>query len=177
MTIILEVSMAKTITFGGNPVTITGQEVATGSVAPNFKAVNQNLTPYDFYESTQGKIKIISVAPSIDTGVCSLQTIRFNEEAAKLKDHVQIVTVTVDLPFAQKRYCAAEGIENISVVSDHKDLSFGQQYGFVIDEFRLLTRGVVVVDQDNKIAYIEHVEEVTHHPDYDRALDVVKTLL
>ncbi len=169
--------MSKNITFAGNPVTIVGQNVTVGQVAPNFTAVKQDLSPFDFYSATEGKIKIISVAPSIDTGVCSLQTVRFNEEAGKLKEDVQIVTITVDLPFAQKRYCAAEGIENIDVVSDYQTLDFGDKYGFILKEFRLLTRGVVVVDRDNKIQYVEHVQEVTNHPDYDAALEVVKGLI
>lgn len=165
------------ITFGGNPLTLRAEAVQKGQLAPNFTAVKQDLTPFDFYKDTENKVKVISIAPSIDTGVCSLQTIRFNEEAGKLKDHVQIVTVTVDLPFAQKRYCAAEGIENIDVVSDHKDLDFGDKYGFVIDELRLLTRGIVIVDKDNIIQHVEYVGEVTEHPDYDLALEVINGLV
>ncbi len=165
------------ITFAGNPMTLRGEAVKEGQQAPNFTAVKQDLSPFDFYKDTENKVKIISIAPSIDTGVCSLQTIRFNEEAGKLKDKVQIVTVTVDLPFAQKRYCAAEGIENIDVVSDHKDLDFGDKYGFVIDELRLLTRGIVVVDEDNQIKHVEYVNEVTEHPDYDKALEVINKLI
>lgn len=165
------------VTMGGNPVTIAGSEIKVGMEAPNFKAVGQDLSEYDFYESTKGKIKIISVAPSIDTGVCSLQTIRFNEEASELKEDVDIVTITVDLPFAQKRYCGAEGIENIAVVSDHKLLDFGEKYGFIIEEFRLLTRGVVVVDRDNKVKFVEYVSEVTNHPDYDSALECIRALI
>lgn len=165
------------ITFGGNPMTLRGEAIQAGQKAPNFTAIQQDLKVYDFYEGTKGKVKVISVAPSIDTGVCSLQTIRFNEEAGKLKDDVQIVTVTVDLPFAQKRYCAAEGIENIDVVSDHKDLDFGDKYGFTIDELRLLSRGIVVVDQNNEVKYAEYVSEVTEHPDYDKALEVIQSLI
>ncbi len=165
------------ITFGGNPMTLRGEAIQVGQKAPNFSSVQQDLKAYDFYESTKGKVKVISVAPSIDTGVCSLQTIRFNEEAGKLKDDVQIVTVTVDLPFAQKRYCAAEGIENIDVVSDHKNLDFGDKYGFAIEELRLLSRGIVVADQDNQVKYVEYVSEVTEHPDYDKALEVIQSLI
>jgi thiol peroxidase len=165
------------ITFAGNPMTLRGEAIKSGRQAPNFTALKQDLTPFDFHKDTENKIKVISIAPSIDTGVCSLQTIRFNEEAGKLKEKVQIVTITVDLPFAQKRYCAAEGIENIDVVSDHKDLDFGEKYGFVIDELRLLTRGIVVVDQNNKVQYVEYVGEVTEHPDYDQALEVINSLI
>ncbi len=165
------------ITFAGNPMTLRGQAIKSGQQAPNFTALNQDLSPFDFYKDTENRVKVISIAPSIDTGVCSLQTLRFNEEAGKLKDDVQIVTITVDLPFAQKRYCAAEGIENINVVSDHKDLDFGDKYGFVISELRLLTRGIVVVDKDNKVQHVEYVGEVTEHPNYDKALDVIGQLL
>lgn len=165
------------ITFGGKLMTLRGEAIQVGQSAPNFKAVKQDLSVYDFHESTAGKIKVISVAPSIDTGVCSLQTMRFNEEANELKEHVQIVTITVDLPFAQKRYCAAEGIDNIDVVSDHRDLDFGDKYGFTIDEVRLLTRGVVVVDRDNKVQYVEYVEVVSNEPNYDKALEVIKSLI
>lgn len=169
--------MSRNITFAGNPVVVSGQETVLGQVAPNFSAVKQDLSNFDFYQATEGKIKVISVAPSIDTGVCALQTIRFNEEAGKLKDDVQIVTVTVDLPFAQKRYCAAEGIANIDVVSDHRTLDFGQKYGFVLEGLRLLTRGIVIVDRDNTVRYVEYVPEVTTHPDYDKALEAIHALI
>jgi len=165
------------ITFAGNPMTLLGDAVQTGQLAPNFTSIKQDLSPFDFYKDTENKVKVISVAPSIDTGVCSLQTIRFNEEAGKLKDDVQIVTVTVDLPFAQKRYCAAEGIENIDVVSDHRDLDFGEKYGFIISELRLLSRGIIVVDKDNKVQFVEYVGEVTEHPNYDKALEVINGLI
>jgi len=165
------------ITFAGNPMTLRGEAIKNGQQAPNFTATRLDLSPFDFYNDTENKVKVISIAPSIDTGVCSLQTIRFNEEAGKLKENVQIVTVTVDLPFAQKRYCAAEGIENMDVISDHKDLDFGDKYGFVISELRLLTRGIVVVDKDNTVKHVEYVGEVTEHPDYDKALEVIGTLI
>lgn len=165
------------VTMGGNPITLRGNAIEPGMKAPDFTAVKQDLSAFQFYGETQGKIKVISVAPSIDTGICSLQTIRFNQEAAELKKDVDIVTVTVDLPFAQKRYCAAEGIENIHVVSDHRDLSFGEQYGFVMDEVRLLARGIVIVDRDNTVRYVEYVPEVGTHPDYDKALEALRALL
>ncbi|NPE21075.1 thiol peroxidase [Fusibacter sp. A1] len=164
------------ITFGGNTVTVK-QAAAVGQKAPNFTATAQDLSPFDFYSKTDNKVKVISVAPSIDTGVCSLQTQRFNEEAGKLKEDVQIVTITVDLPFAQKRFCAAEGVENIDVVSDYQNRDFGSKYGFMIEEFKLLSRGVVVVDRDNTIKYVEYVNEVTNHPDYDKALEAIQALI
>lgn len=163
--------------FGGNPVTLLGDQIKKGDKAKNFTAIKQDLSQFDFYKETEGKIKVISVVPSIDTGVCSLQTQRFNEESTKLSDDVFIVTISVDLPFAQKRFCGAEGINNIEVVSDHKDLHFGTKYGFTIEEFRLLSRGIVVINKDNTVEYVEYLDEVTNHPDYDKALEEVKKLV
>ncbi|SKC42873.1 thiol peroxidase [Maledivibacter halophilus] len=165
------------IKFGGKPITLRGREIKAGDIAQNFSAVNQDLSKFNFYNDTKGKIKVISVAPSIDTSVCSLQTTTFNQRASEFKDDVEIVTITVDLPFAQKRFCGAKGIENIQVVSDHKDLDFGEKYGFVIDEMRLLSRGIVVVDRDNTVKYVEYVEEVTNEPNYEKALEEVRKLI
>ncbi|MBS4539242.1 thiol peroxidase [Clostridium sp. D2Q-11] len=170
-------SNERRVNFGGKPVTLMGKEIKKGDIAENFKAIKQDLSEFDFYNETEGKIKVISVVPSIDTGVCSLQTQRFNEESTRLSDEVFIVTISVDLPFAQKRFCGAEGIDNIEVVSDHKDLDFGNKYGFTIEEFRLLSRGIVVINQDNEVEYIEYLDEVTNHPNYDKALEEVKKLV
>ena len=123
-----------------------------------------------------GKVRIYSVFPSVDTPVCSLQNIRFNREASKLGDDVVVVSLSVDLPFAQKRFCAAEGIDRVHVFSDYRELDFGMKYGFVIDSLRLLARGVVVVDRDDVVRYVEYVPEVTHEPDYEKALAVAREL-
>lgn len=165
------------VTVGGKPVTLRGEAMAPGMQAPDFKAVKQDMSVFEFYRDTAGKVKIISAAHSVDTGICSLQAARFNEEAAELKDRVEIVSITADLPFALKRFCASEGIGNIQVVSDYRDLEFGERYGFVIDELRLLARGIVVVDSENQVRYVEYVPEVGTHPDYDKALAVVRELL
>ena len=165
------------ITFAGNPINILGNKSIVGEKAVDFTAVKQDLSPFKLSDLDNNKIKVISVAPSIDTGVCSLQTIFFNQEAAKFKDDVELVTITVDLPFSQKRYCAAEGIDNLTVVSDYQTHDFGMKYGFLIDGLKLLTRGVVVIDRDDTIKYVEYVEEVTNEPNYDAALEVVKTLI
>ncbi len=165
------------ITFAGNQVTLAGNTTVREQVAANFCAVKQDLAPFDFYAETEGKVKVISVVPSLDTGVCALQTTKFNEEAAKLKSDVIVVTISVDLPFAQGRFCGAKGIENLVVVSDHKDLDFGDKYGFIIEEFRLLSRGIIVIDRSNTVKYVEYVSEVTNEPDYDKALEAVKRLL
>lgn len=165
------------VLFGGNPITLAGQEIKVGDKAPNFTALNQNLTPFDFYKETEGKVVIISAVPSVDTGVCEFQTTHFNQTAADLSGEVFIVTISVDLPFAQKRFCGAHGIENSAVISDHRDLDFGNKYGFILEEVRLLERGVVIIDKDKTVKYVEYLEEVTNHPNYDAALEAVKTLL
>lgn len=166
--------MRDQITMGGNPITLLGSEVKVGDQAQSFKAVKPDMTEFDFSE-LDGKIKIISVVPSVDTRICEFQTIRFNEEATKNPD-VHVITISVDLPFAQKRFCATNGIENAIVVSDHRALDFGLKYGFAIDGLRLLARGIVVVDDKNVVRYVEYVKEVGSHPDYDKVLDFVAQL-
>lgn len=160
------------VTFKGNPVTLIGNEVKVGDKAPNFSVLANDLSAVTLDDS-QGKVRIISVVPSLDTGVCDQQTRRFNEEAASL-DGVSILTISVDLPFAQTRWCAAAGIDQVQTLSDHRDLSFGKAYGTVIDELRLLTRAVFVVDRNNQITYAEYVPEVTEHPNYEAALAAAK---
>lgn len=164
----------KSITMGGNPITLLGEEIKVGDQAPNFKAVKRDMSTFNFSD-IQTPIKIISVVPSVDTSICEFQTIRFNEEATKRPD-VTILTISVDLPFAQKRFCAANGIENAIVVSDHQTLDFGLKYGFAIDGLRLLARGIVIIDSENTVRYVEYVPEVGSHPDYDKALEFVETL-
>ncbi len=161
-------------TFFNNKITLLGHKVSVGEAAPEFTCLDAELNPVKLSDF-DGKVKLISVVPSVDTGVCELQTIRFNKEAEKL-DNTVILTISCDLPFALGRFCAAKDIKNAKVVSDHKDLSFGENYGFVIEEFRLLNRGIVVIDKDNKIAYVEYVSENTNHPDYDKALEEAKKL-
>jgi thiol peroxidase len=160
------------ITFKGNPVTLLGQEVKVGDTAPNFTVLANDLSPVTLADS-KGKVRLISVVPSIDTGVCDAQTRRFNEEAAKL-DNVQILTVSVDLPFAQKRWCASAGIDKVQTVSDHRDLSFGEAFGVAIQELRLLARAVFVIDSNDKVTYVEYVSEATDHPNYEAAVEAAK---
>lgn len=160
------------VNFAGHPVTLVGDEIKVGAGAPDFTALNTDLSPFSL-SSTAGHIRIISVVPSIDTSVCDIQTRWFNEEATKLPN-VKIISVSVDLPFALKKYCAAQGIENIHTVSDHKDLNFGLNYGFVIDEFRLLSRGLIVVDAAGIVRHVEYVANIGDQPDYDAALRAVK---
>ena len=162
------------ITFAGNPLTLLGNEVKVGDKAPDFTAVGAGLAPVKLSDFA-GKTIIIAAYPSIDTGVCAAQNRRFNAEANNLKD-VVVLSISCDLPFAQSRFCAAEGVENIKTISDHKDLEFGQKYGFWIKELRLLARGTVVIDASGIVRYVEYVSEVTHEPNFDAALSVVKSL-
>ena len=163
------------ITFGGDKVTLEGKEIKVGDIAPSFKAVNKDLSDFNS-EDLKGKIVVYSVAPSIDTPVCALQATTFNEEATKLSDDVKIVTVTVDLPFAQERFCSVKGIDNADIVSDYRYKEFGQKFGFMMEELQLLARGVVIVDRDGKVAYVEYVPEVTNDVNFDKALEEVKKL-
>ncbi|WP_019154850.1 thiol peroxidase [Robertmurraya massiliosenegalensis] len=160
------------VTFKGNPVTLVGTEVKVGDKAPSFTVLANDLSPVTL-EDSKGHVRLISVVPSIDTGVCDAQTRRFNEEAAKL-DNVKVLTVSVDLPFAQKRWCAAAGIDNVQTVSDHRDLSFGEAYGVVMQELRLLARSVFVIDANDTVTYVEYVSEGTDHPNYEAAIEAAK---
>ncbi|QDI93059.1 thiol peroxidase [Salicibibacter halophilus] len=160
------------VTFNGDPVTLIGTEVKEGDQAPNFTALDTGMQAHSL-DGHQGKVRVISVVPSVDTGVCAQQTRRFNEEAAEL-DNVEVLTVSVDLPFAQKRWCAAEGIDNLTMLSDHRDFSFGEAFGIGIQEMRLLARGVFVLDSNGKVTHAEYVSEATEHPDYDAAISAAK---
>lgn len=164
------------VTFGGKKLNLYGELVKVSDKAPDFKAVNNDLSSFDSKEN-QGKVVVYSVVPSIDTGVCSLQARTFNEEAEKLGDDVIVITVSCDLPFAQKRFCAQEGIKNSISISDYKDHDFGKKYGFLIEDLALLSRGVVIVDKNGKIAYTEYVKEVTNEVNFEAALEAVKALI
>ncbi len=163
------------VTFKGQPVTLLGKVAKIGDTAPEFTVLSSSLQPVKLSDYG-GKVKVIAVYPSIDTGVCQAQNRRFNKEADQLKD-VVVLSVSVDLPFAQSRFCAAEGLNNIVTLSDHKDLDFGSKYGFVIQELRLLARGTVIIGKDDKIKYVEYVPEIAQEPDYEKALAVVKSLI
>lgn len=163
------------VTFKGNPVTLLGKEVKVGDKAPDFTVLSSTLTPTTLVDF-EGKVKVIAVYPSIDTGICAAQNRRFNQEADKLKD-VAVLSISVDLPFAQSRFCAAEGLKSIVTLSDHKNLDFGMKYGFVIEELRLLARGTVIIGKDNVVKYVEFVPEIAQEPDYDAALKVIKQLV
>ena len=161
-------------TFKGNPVTLIGPQLKAGSAAPEFQALGTDLAPVTL-SSFKGKPELISVATSLDTSICALQGKRFNEEAAKLPA-IQILNITMDLPFAQRRWCGASGVDRIKTLSDHRDASFGTAYGVLIKELRLLARSVFVVDAGGTLRYVEYVPEVASHPNYDAALAAVKLL-
>ncbi len=165
---------ANEVTMNGNNVTLLGPQIKVGDNAPDFTVQNSGMSPVKLSDF-EGKVKIINAVPSIDTSVCSAQVHRFNVEAAKLKDTV-IFSISADLPFALGRYCAAEGIDAVKVTSDHKDLDFGLKYGVVIEELRLLARAVFVIDQHDKIVYVEYVNEISNEPDYDKVLAVASSI-
>lgn len=163
------------VTFKGNPITLLGPELKVGDAAPNFTVLANDLSPVTL-EDSKGLVRIISVVPSLDTGVCDLQTRTFNEKASELEG-VKILTISVDLPFAQKRWCGAAGVDQVQTLSDHRDLSFGKAYGVAIKELRLLTRAVFVVDKNDQIVYVQYVPEATNHPDYEAPILAAKKAL
>lgn len=156
----------------GNPLTLVGNEVKVGDTAPDFTVLNANLEPVKL-SSFKGKIAVIVSVPSIDTPICDMETRRFNEESEKLGDDIVILTISMDLPFAQKRWCAAAGMKNVQMLSDHRDASFGNSFGILIKELRLLARTVFIIDREGKVRYIQYVEETTDEPDYDEVLTAI----
>ncbi len=162
-------------TFKGNPITLIGPQLKAGDAAPDF-TVSKNLLEDVSLKDYAGKIKLISIVPSLDTGVCDAQTRRFNEEAAGLGDDVVILTISADLPFAQARWCGAAGVDRVITLSDYKSRSFGEAYGVLIKEFQLDMRSIFVVDTNDTITYVEYLGEMTEHPNYEAAIDAVKSL-
>ena len=163
------------VTMKGNPITLLGPKLKAGDKAPDFTVVAQDMSPVKLSDFA-GKVKIINVVPSIDTPVCDMQVRHFNKEAVSMGD-VVIVSISVDLPFALSRYCAANGIDAVKTTSDHRETDFGLKYGFLIEGLRLLSRGIVVIDKNDQITYIEYVSEVASEPNYDNALTAVKATL
>lgn len=159
-------------TFGGNPITVLGTQVKVGDQAKDFTLLKNDLTPATL-KDYDGKIKVLNIVPSLDTGVCDAQTRRFNAELNDRED-VVVVTVSNDLPFAQARWCGNAGLENAITLSAHLDESFGLDYGVLIKELRLLARTVIILDENNKVTYVDYVLEGTNHPKYQEALDHLK---
>lgn len=163
------------VTFKGSPVTLVGKPATPGDKAPDFTVIDHTLTPRTLADYS-GKVKVIAVYPSIDTGVCAAQNRKFNQLATQMSENVVVLSVSCDLPFAQSRFCAAEGLDNVVTLSDHRETDFGLKYGFLIEELRLLARGTVIIDKDDVIRYVEFVPEIATEPVYDKALEVVKSL-
>ena len=163
------------VTFGGNPLTLTGNEVKVGDKAPGFTVLDNALKEVKLSDFA-GKVKIISVTPSLDTPVCDLQARTFNKEAQSLSDAAVILNISMDLPFAIARFCTSAGINNLRTLSDHRDASFGNAYGVLIKELRLLTRSIFLIDKSDVVRYIEIVPEITNQPDYSKALEAAKKL-
>ena len=161
--------------FKGDPVTLLGPALKIGDKAPDFRVVDTALSPVTLADFT-GKIKIISAVPSLDTPVCDMETRRFNQEAANLPDKLAVLTISMDLPFAQKRWCGAADINRVKTLSDYQERSFALAYGVLIKELKLLSRSIFVVDATDTIRYIQHVKEITSEPDYAAILDAVKSL-
>jgi thiol peroxidase len=163
------------VTLKGNAVTLSGSEVKVGQPAPDFKLQKADLGDYTL-ASSAGKTRIIASVPSLDTPVCDMETKRFNDEAAKLSN-VEVVCVSMDLPFGQKRWCGASNVDKVVCVSDHRDGSFGKNYGVLISGGpldRVLCRAIFVVGPDNKVKHVEYVKEITEHPSYEAALAAAK---
>lgn len=169
-----EQERAGAVTMRGNPLTLIGPALNAGDKAPEFQCVAQDLSPVTL-ASSAGKTRLLIAVPSLDTPVCSLETIRFNRELAGIKGNVQVDVISMDLPFAQKRFCGSENIENIETISDYQEASFGRAYGVLIKGLRLLARALFVIDARDTIRYVQIVPEVTHEPNYDEALNALRT--
>ena len=166
----------RTVTIKEKPFTLLGQPVKVGDPAPDAELVANDFAPVKL-SSFAGKPRLISVVNSLDTGICDAQTHKFNKEATKLGADVVVLTVSADLPFAQKRWCGASGLENVITLSDHKAMAFADAYGVHIQERRLTSRAVFVVDRQNVVRYVEYLPEVASHPNYDAALQALKQVI
>jgi len=164
------------VTIKGKPLTLIGNEIKVGDKAPDFTCLDNDLNPVSL-SAFKGKVCVLAAVPSLDTPVCDIETRRFNSEADKLGKDVVILTISVDLPFAQKRWCGSAGVEKIVTLSDHKDTGFGLAYGVLIKELRLLARAIFVVDRAGMVQYIQLVPELASEPDYQAALTAVEKLV
>ncbi|WP_430784768.1 thiol peroxidase [Virgibacillus flavescens] len=160
------------VTFHQDPVTLIGSDIKVGASAPEFTVLDNDLNEKSLSDY-EGKVKLISVVPSLDTGVCSEQTKRFNDEANEVAN-AHVLTLSMDLPFAQKRWSSANNVQSLDILSDHRNADFGEKYGVLIEELRLLARAIFVVDSSNNVTYVEYVKEVSNHPDYEKAIEAAK---
>lgn len=157
----------------GNPLTLLGRELKVGDNAPDVEVVSQDLKSVKL-PALNGKVVVISTVPSLDTEVCHMETVRFNVEAKKVTSDIKFVTISMDLPFAQKRWCEETATKNVQVLSDYKEANFGLAYGVLIKELRLLARTIFIVNRQGKISYIQYVKETSEEPDYDDVLEAIK---
>jgi len=164
------------ITFQGNPLTLIGTECKVGGRAPDFEAVGNDMAPVTL-SSFEDKIRVVSSVPSLDTPVCDMETRKFNEQATGLSENIAILTISMDLPFAQKRWCGTAGVTRVITLSDHRDGAFGQAYGVLIKELRLLARAVFVIDRAGVVQHIQLVKEITQEPDYDAVWRAVREIV
>jgi thiol peroxidase len=160
------------VTIHGNPLTLVGEEVKVGATAPDAELVDNDLKPVKL-SSYRGKTLVVAAVPSLDTPVCDLETRRFNDEAGHLGGDIQMLTISMDLPFAQKRWCGAAGVERLTTLSDHREAAFGQAYGVLIKELRLLARSVFIIDREGKLQYAQLVKEVSNEPNYEEVLQAL----
>lgn len=168
----------RTVTLGGETtLTVEGTPIAAGDKAREVTLSDGLGSTFDLLGGTAGKVRLVSVVPSIDTGICDAQTRRMNEEAAGLGEGVVILTVSADLPVAQERWCGAAGVDRVKMLSDHLDMAFGQAYGTTVKELRLEQRAMMVIDADDVVRYVEYVPEIAQHPDYDSALSALKAII
>lgn len=163
------------VTLHGNPFTLLGNELNVGDPLPDVAVLDNDLNPVKL-SSYKGKICVISAVPSLDTPTCDMETRRFNETAGQLGDDVVILTISMDLPFAQKRWCGAAGVEKVVTLSDHREAAFGKAFGVLIKELRLLARSIFIVDRNGTIQYVQHVKELSEEPDYNAVIDAVRKL-
>lgn len=164
------------VTSGGSPLTLVGSEIKVGDRAPDFTVIDNDMKPVRF-SSFDGKVRIVAAVPSLDTSVCDMETRRFNQEAGKLSQDIVILTVSMDLPFAQKRWCGTAGVTHVKTFSDYRDAAFGQAYGVLIKELRLLARSVFVVDRKGIVRYVEMVDDLGHEPKYEPVLQAARELV
>lgn len=170
-------TLKRTVTLHGRELTLSGDELKVGDKAPDFKVISNDMTPMKFYRTYGGKIVLISSVPSLDTPVCDLETRKFNSHAQSLSSDIEIITISMDLPFAQKRWCGANGIDRVKTYSDYIKADFGKSYGVLIKELRLLARCLFIVDKEGIIRYIQLVKEVSNEPNYDEVISELKKII
>ncbi|MBP7796221.1 MAG: thiol peroxidase [Elusimicrobiales bacterium] len=169
--------LKRNVTMQGRELTLLGDELKVGDKAPDFKVIDNNSMPMKFLRTYRGKVVLISSVPSLDTPVCDLETRKFNTEAEKLSNDVEIITISMDLPFAQKRWCGQSGVKRVKTYSDYLKADFGKSYGVLIKEIRLLARAIFIVDRDETIKYIQLVKEISNEPNYEEALNILKQIV